>query len=81
MLITYRGAQFELSPAQARMLRRVAAGPRTFTGVARRPAETLARFGLVTAEFDADLDKTKGRLRWRITVTITDAGRAALGWW
>ncbi len=43
-------------------------GVRVYTGVAARPIKRLEILGYVSVQWDADLDHTKGRLRWRITV-------------
>jgi hypothetical protein len=58
-----------LTEPQFRLLQRVQDQPRIFNGRATRVIEALETAGLVTAGWDADMDHTKGRLRWRITVT------------
>lgn len=64
-----------LTASQGRILAAVRKdGPRVYTGRATKPIERLEALGLVTVDWDADLDATKGRLRWRITVTaVRDA--------
>jgi hypothetical protein len=68
----------KLTPGQARLLARVKDGPRRFNYRAAPQIKALETLGLATADWDADLDATKGRLRWRILVTPTEAGRAWL---
>jgi len=64
----------QLTPAQQRMLDRVRAeGPRTYNYRAASQITALEAAGLITADWDAVLDETKGRLRWRITVTAVQA--------
>lgn len=59
-----------LTPAAERLLARVRAdGPRRFNYRAASQIKQLEAAGLVTVEWDADLDESKGRLRWRILVT------------
>lgn len=61
----------ELTEPQARLLDRVREeGKLVLNNRARRPLEKLEALGLVDVDWDADLDATKGRLRWRITVTL-----------
>lgn len=74
-----------LTTSQRRILDTVRRdGPHTYTGVATRPIERLEELGLVTVDWDSSLDKTKGRLRWYITVTAKEGhemtkGEAGLG--
>jgi hypothetical protein len=69
-----------LTRRQARILAAVRAGPRVYNARVRRPIERLQALGLVSADWDADLDEAKGRLRWRITVkAVLPAGRQPEG--
>jgi hypothetical protein len=59
-----------LTPAATRLLEAVREhGPRRYNYRAASRIRQLENAGLVTADWDADLDETKGRLRWRILVT------------
>lgn len=43
-------------------------GEHTYNGRAHQAIAALEKLGLVVVDWDADLDHTKGRLRWHITV-------------
>lgn len=59
-----------LTRAAERLLARVRTdGPRRFNYRDAPQIKQLELAGLVTADWDADLDQSKGRLRWRILVT------------
>jgi hypothetical protein len=70
----YDDAVPALTPAQQRILSKAREGPHTYNGRAAKAIKALEIAGLVTVDWDADLDHTKGRLRWHITVTITELG-------
>jgi hypothetical protein len=60
-----------LTPAQARILAAVQAGPRKYNGRAIKPVERLEALGLVTVDWEMDLTVKGGGAGtvWRITVT------------
>ncbi len=61
-----------LTGPQRRLLARLreAGKPLVFNYRAASMIDALQAAGLVDADWDADLDAQKSRLRWRITVTL-----------
>jgi hypothetical protein len=60
----------KLTPAETSILTAVrASGRRGYNGRATRQLDRLEKLGLLTVDWNADLDVTKSRLRWRIQAT------------